>query len=295
MHPILARGGRLALYLGLWIFVGGAAGGAAGRAGAVRLAAGDLVRAAAGARLRVRLPVRAGTCRASMPLAVTASARIVVTALDVPRSSRARCGSGRALWMQVLARRGWLTIPSRGFAGWTRCSSASAFLLYLLSLAVSYLLAAFEQSREAERRALRGQVLAREAELRAAARADRSALPLQQPALDQRADHGGSRRRRGGCACCWRTFFARAWRSARRIGLRWRGSWRWRAVPRGRAVRFGERLAGRHPIRGRRRRVPGAAADPAAAGRERRHARHRARRSKAGTVRVRAPRERPAV
>jgi len=39
-------------------------------------------------------------------------------------------------------------------------------LLYLLSLAVSYLLAAFERSREAERRGLEAQVLAREAELR---------------------------------------------------------------------------------------------------------------------------------
>ena len=39
-------------------------------------------------------------------------------------------------------------------------------LLYLLSIAVSYLLAAFEASQEAERRGLQVQVLAREAELR---------------------------------------------------------------------------------------------------------------------------------
>ncbi len=39
-------------------------------------------------------------------------------------------------------------------------------LLYLLSLAMSYLLVAFEETREAERRALHGQVLSREAELR---------------------------------------------------------------------------------------------------------------------------------
>jgi len=39
-------------------------------------------------------------------------------------------------------------------------------LLYLLSISVSYLLAAFERSREAERRGLEAQVLAREAELR---------------------------------------------------------------------------------------------------------------------------------
>src|SRR4029079_8022029 len=38
--------------------------------------------------------------------------------------------------------------------------------LYLLSLAISYLLAAFERSREAERRGLEAQVHAREAELR---------------------------------------------------------------------------------------------------------------------------------
>src|SRR4029079_2516584 len=41
------------------------------------------------------------------------------------------------------------------------------FLLYLLAMAVSYLAAAFEVSRDAERRGLELQVLAREAELRA--------------------------------------------------------------------------------------------------------------------------------
>ena len=68
--------------------------------------------------------------------------------------------------MPILARRGWLSMPSRGFAGVDTLLLGFGLLLYLLSLAVSYLLAAFELSREAERRALRGQVLAREAELR---------------------------------------------------------------------------------------------------------------------------------
>src|SRR5206468_10177887 len=70
--------------------------------------------------------------------------------------------------------RGWLEVFTRG----SELASARLFvallalifgfgvLLYLLSLAISYLLAAFEQSREAERRGLKAQVHAREAELR---------------------------------------------------------------------------------------------------------------------------------
>ena len=56
--------------------------------------------------------------------------------------------------------------PSAARAGLDALLSGFGVLLYLLSLAVSYLIAAFEHSRAAERRGLQVQVLAREAELR---------------------------------------------------------------------------------------------------------------------------------
>jgi LytS/YehU family sensor histidine kinase len=76
------------------------------------------------------------------------------------------------VWLVVA--RGWLEVFTRG----SQLASARVFvalrplifgfgvLLYLLSLALSYLLAAFELSRESERRGLEAQVHAREAELR---------------------------------------------------------------------------------------------------------------------------------
>jgi LytS/YehU family sensor histidine kinase len=78
-----------------------------------------------------------------------------------------------AAWLVVS--RGWLEIFARGA---TVFDAAGAFpalrpvifgfgvLLYLLSVAVSYVFAALEQSRDNERRELQVQVLAREAELR---------------------------------------------------------------------------------------------------------------------------------
>jgi len=70
--------------------------------------------------------------------------------------------------------RGWLELFAEGariaprelFPALRALIFGFGILLYLLSLAVSYLLAAFERSRDAERRGLEAQVLAREAELR---------------------------------------------------------------------------------------------------------------------------------
>jgi LytS/YehU family sensor histidine kinase len=79
-----------------------------------------------------------------------------------------------AVWLLIA--RGWMGVVGP-FAGWTTLPAAFracaptffgfGFLLYLLAMAVSYLAAAFAVSREAERRGLELQVLAREAELRA--------------------------------------------------------------------------------------------------------------------------------
>jgi hypothetical protein len=164
MHPILARGSRLALYLGVWTIVG------------VLLAAllagpGGLV---ATRSLAISVPlalVYAFVCLSawyvarSTPLGATGAVRLAATALTASVIS-----SG--VWLIVA--RGWLEVFTEGasrssgelFLALRPLIFGFGILLYLLSLTVSYLLAAFERSREAERRGLEAQVLAREAELR---------------------------------------------------------------------------------------------------------------------------------
>jgi hypothetical protein len=164
MHPILARGGPLALYLGVWVLVGGLLA-------TLLVAQGGLQWSES---IAVALPLAttyAFVCLSawyvsrSMPLVSTTAVRIVATGLTASAISSAGWVVFARVWTGFLAGRGWIPATAGGGAFAT---SVFAFgtLLYLQSLAVSYLLAAFETSREAERRALEGQVLAREAELR---------------------------------------------------------------------------------------------------------------------------------
>jgi signal transduction histidine kinase len=166
MHPILARGGRLALYLAISALVGGLlAALLRGQPGFSR-----------GASLLVALPLAiaysfvclsAWYVSRSMPLAGTGTLRIVATALTAAVvSSAVWLFAGRA-WIDVLAWRGALPDATDALPAVQTLLFGFGLLVYLLSLAVSYLLVAFEQSREAERRGLEAQVLAREAELRA--------------------------------------------------------------------------------------------------------------------------------
>ena len=164
MHPILARASRLALYLAVWTFIGLLL--AALLAGPGGLA---IVQA-----LAIALPLAltyAFICLSawyvarSSPVGPTGSIRLIATALTSSVISS-------ALWLVIA--RGWLEVFARG----SELASARVFLavrplifgfgvlLYLLSLAMSYLVAAFEVSRQAERRGLEAQVHAREAELR---------------------------------------------------------------------------------------------------------------------------------
>ena len=190
MHPILARGSRLALYLGVWTLVG------------VLLAAllagpGGLTAARS---LSVSVPlalVYAFFCLSawyvarSTPLGPTGGMRLVATALTAS-------GISSAAWLIVA--RGWLELFAQGsrlappelFPAVRTLVFGFGLLLYLLSLTVSYLLDAFERSRDAERRGLEAQVLAREAELRSLRTQIDPALPLQHAAFHQRADDGGS-------------------------------------------------------------------------------------------------------
>jgi two-component system, LytTR family, sensor histidine kinase AlgZ len=164
MHPILARARRLALYLAVWTFIGLLL--AAFLAAAGRLTTSEALIIALPITLAYAfLCLSAWYVARSTPIGPTGSVRLVVTALT---SSAISSG----LWLVVA--RGWLEVFIRG----SELASARVFLavrplifgfgvlLYLLSLAISYLLAAFEMSRQAERRGLEAQVHAREAELR---------------------------------------------------------------------------------------------------------------------------------
>jgi len=164
MHPILARGSRLALYLGVWTLVGvllaALLAGPGGLTGTR-----SLVISIPLALVYAFFCLSAWYVARSTPLGPTGGMRLVATAVTASVISS-------AVWLIVA--RGWLELvasgigvaPGRLFPALRALIFGFGILLYLLSLTVSYLLAAFERSREAERRGLEAQVLAREAELR---------------------------------------------------------------------------------------------------------------------------------
>ena len=244
MHPILARPGRVAGVCRAVAAARRSARRVARRAGRARLVGrGD--RSPCRCRLcMVFSACRRGTRAAGLP--VTAPNR---SALSPPRCAAAFVSS--ALWLadrpRVAGRAPRLSAPGAispaVSRGWPRRSSPFGFLLYLLAIAVSYMAVAFEASREAERRGLEAAGHGARSGAARAAGADRSALSLQQPAVDQRADHASIPPRRGGCACCSRIFFATRCRLARGSGSRSRvrspSPTRFLAVEQ---VRFGERL-----------------------------------------------------
>ena len=161
MHPILARGGRLALYLAVWTLLGLLLA-------ALLAGAGGLAVATA---LTIALPLSltyaffclsAWYVSRSAPIASTGAIRVVITGMTASAVSSAAWLVLARVWLAVID----VTDPSSGVRTIETLIFGFGFLLYLLSLAVSYLLASFEQSRDAERRGLEGRVLAREAELR---------------------------------------------------------------------------------------------------------------------------------
>lgn len=165
MHPILARGGRLALYVGVWALVGVLLSGL--------LAGQAALTAAQSLALGLPLAITYGFfCLSSwyvsrsMPLSATRIVRLAVTAVTSAAMSSAAWLALARGWIEILSRRGTIFDASTIFGALDALLFGFGFLLYLLSLAVGYLLAAFEQSRDTERRGLEVQVLAREAELR---------------------------------------------------------------------------------------------------------------------------------
>ena len=164
MHPILARGGRLALYLGLWAAVGALLGVLLAAQIGLGWRQAGLV-ALPLAFLYAFVCLSAWYVSRGMPLAATGALRIVATAVTASAISSAMWLLAARTWVDWLARRGF--VPAFGATtGLYVLFAAFGVLLYLLALAISYLIAVVEHTRAAERQALQVQVLAREAELR---------------------------------------------------------------------------------------------------------------------------------
>jgi hypothetical protein len=165
MHPILARGSRLGLYLGAWTLLGLLLAALLATPGAVT-AAQSVGIAIPLALVYAFFCLSAWYVARSTPLGPTRSVRLVATAVTASIISSAAWLLVARGWLQIFVHGEDLARVDRAFPALRALVFGFGLLLYLLSMAISYILAAFEQSREAERHGLEGQVLAREAELR---------------------------------------------------------------------------------------------------------------------------------
>lgn len=165
MHPILARGSRLALYLGAWTLLGVPLAALLSLSGAASPARSAIICVPL-TLVYAFFCLSAWYVARSTPLGAAGQGRVLVTALTAAVMSSAAWLVVARAWLQLFVEGESLAAVNRTFPALRALVFGFGALLYLLSMAVSYLFAAFELSREAERRGLEGQVLAREAELR---------------------------------------------------------------------------------------------------------------------------------
>jgi two-component system, LytTR family, sensor histidine kinase AlgZ len=165
LHPVLARKGRLAPFLSLAIPLAAVLTGLLARPGGFRI--GEAISLAwllAFVSLFLYLPVwyvlRAAPLRGGKVVRTVVTHAVAAVATS---SVWVLAGAGAARLSTPL----WgPSFPSR-YAEQVPVLFSTGILLYLLSLALHAMLLAFEATREAARRALELQVLAREAELNA--------------------------------------------------------------------------------------------------------------------------------
>jgi hypothetical protein len=162
MHPLLARGERLALYLALWTIAG------ALLATLLSSEAGLAMRTAAIVAFPLALAyafvcLSAWYVARSTPIATSGVTRLIGTALGASLLSSSLWLLLGEAWNRSLARLWGLRTPFEEIAA---VLFGFGLLLYMLSIAVSYIIAAFEHARAAERSQLQAQVQSREAELR---------------------------------------------------------------------------------------------------------------------------------
>ena len=166
MHPILARPGRLVAYIAIWLPLGVLL--------AALLALQGVFAWTVAIFVAVPLAVAYGFLCLSAWYVTGGTPVDRAGALRVAVSAVASSFMSSAVWLLIA--RGWLWVIG-SYGRWPDVTAVFrlaaptlfgfGFLLYLLAMAASYLAAAFNVSRDAERRGLELQVLAREAELRA--------------------------------------------------------------------------------------------------------------------------------
>ena len=164
MYPLLSRRSHLGAYLLLWLLVGVLLSLVIAAQSTVTWWVALLAGVPAAVAYSF-ICLSAWYVARATPLARTGSARVLISALAAATLSS-------ALWL-LLARSWTVLVVSRWtdhrgltFAALQSMLFGVGVLLYLLALAVSYVLVVYEASQEAQRRGLQGQVLAREAELR---------------------------------------------------------------------------------------------------------------------------------
>lgn len=165
MHPILARAERLASYLAAWLVVAVLLAAVLTRQGLTWTEALALLLPLCLVYAFVCLSAWY-VCRAT-PLTTSGVMRVLGSSgLAAGVASGAWIGLAR-MWTAVLDGLPALGASTARYNAHEPLLFAAGVLLFLLALTVHYLLLAFEFAREAERRQLQLEVLAREAELRA--------------------------------------------------------------------------------------------------------------------------------
>ena len=165
MHPILARAERLASYLAAWLVIAGLLGAVLTRQGWGWTEALALLLPVCLVYAFVCLSAWY-VCRAT-PLTTSSVARVLASSgLSAVVASGVWIGLAR-LWTVALGGLPLPMAPPERYGEIDPFLFAAGVLLFLLAVTVHYLLFAFEFARESERRQLRLEVLAREAELRA--------------------------------------------------------------------------------------------------------------------------------
>ena len=165
MHPILASPARIVLYIGFWVLVGVLLATVLASQVAVTWTAALLI-ALPLANIYGFVCLSAWYVARSMPLGKTGGVRIAVTSLTAALVSSSIWLLIARSWTAHLRYMGASDVYLTAIRSIPPLLFGLGVLLYLLSLAVGYLLVTFEQSRETERRGFEVQVQAREAELR---------------------------------------------------------------------------------------------------------------------------------
>jgi LytS/YehU family sensor histidine kinase len=165
MHPILARGERLASYLAASLVVAGLLATALARQDLTWVAAFLLVLPVCVVYAFVCLSAWY-ICRAT-PLTTSSAGRVLVSSGMAAVVASSLFIALARTWMAALAAVTTLGPTQEQYEQQEPLLFASGILLFLLALTVHYLLLAFEVAREAERRRLQLEVLSRDAELRA--------------------------------------------------------------------------------------------------------------------------------